>query len=259
MNKIYVNADDFGVSKSNTENLLELIKLNKLNSISVMVNQHQFEVNNITNLNIKIKLHLNLTTSFTPQAIKNPNNLKNSSFLKLLLMISNKKKQGVKDEIEYQINLFKSKFKVKQIYLDSHHHVHMIPWIHNYLVNNFDEIVEIRNSAESIKYFKIKYINNLKIFRNLIAVIVLKLLKIFHQKKENIKYINFCGLLFSGIINLNNLKYQLNVLENLEDEGEIGLHPGKITILESNLFNKRDSKELCSINRNVEKQILSKF
>jgi len=259
MSKVFINSDDFGITKYNVRNNIDLLKKNKINSISVMVNQYDFDINEISKFNIKIKLHLNLTTSFTPFSKKNISNLHNSSFFRLLFTIRPKSKALVKKEIQYQIKLFKEKFSQDNIYLDSHHHVHMIPWIHNYIVRNFKEIIEIRNSAESLNYLKLKNLNNIKILRNILAVLLLKFLRIFHQKDNNIYYLDFKGLIFSGIINESNFSLQMKNLNSLKNGGELGLHPGNISKEEVRFFINRDSKELCSINREIEKNLCLTF
>ena len=50
------------------------------------------------------------------------------------LFISEAKKQKVFNEIDKQIIKFKKVYKPRQLKIDGHEHVHMIPWILEYLL-----------------------------------------------------------------------------------------------------------------------------
>ena len=251
----YINADDFGITKKNTDEILNLIKEGNINSVSVMINQYDFKANELLSLNAKIKLHLNLTTSFTPGSKKDIKNLINSSFIKLLFTLDKNKKSEIFKEIDYQVEAFKNKMNIKSISLDSHHHVHMIPWIYNYLILSKHNIVEIRNSLESFNSFQLKHLVLLKVLRNIIALVVLNFLKIFHNKNKNIKLINFCGLIYSGIIDKEKFLFQYRYLNKKNNLSEIALHPGKIGNNETAYFNSRDKKELNSKKRDAEYRV----
>ena len=251
----YINADDFGITKKNTDEILNLIKEGNINSVSVMINQYDFKANELLSLNAKIKLHLNLTTSFTPGSKKDIKNLINSSFIKLLFTLDKNKKSEIFKEIDYQVEAFKNKMNIKSISLDSHHHVHMIPWIYNYLILSKHNIVEIRNSLEGFNSFQLKHLVLLKVLRNIIALVVLNFLKIFHNKNKNIKLINFCGLIYSGIIDKEKFLFQYRYLNKKNNLSEIALHPGKIGNNETAYFNLRDKKELNSKKRDTEYRV----
>ena len=251
----YINADDFGITKKNTDEILNLIKEGNINSVSVMINQYDFKANELLSLNAKIKLHLNLTTSFTPGSKKDIKNLINSSFIKLLFTLDKNKKSEIFKEIDYQVEAFKNKMNIKSISLDSHHHVHMIPWIYNYLILSKHNIVEIRNSLESFNSFQLKHLVLLKVLRNIIALVVLNFLKIFHNKNKNVELINFCGLIYSGIIDKEKFLFQYRYLNKKNNLSEIALHPGKIGNNETAYFNLRDKKELNSKKRDTEYRV----
>lgn len=249
---IFINADDYGLTKNNTEEINYLIDKKFINSISVMINQYDFEVNKILDKNLKIKLHLNLTTSYTPMSEKNLNNLVNTSFVKLLFTFSKKNRQIYFDEIDYQINLFKKKFNLKIISLDSHHHVHMIPWIFKYIILR-DDVYQIRDSIEKLNTLDIKDFKEVKVIRNLLALSVLYILKKLRIKSSyKNKLFPFYGLIYSGLYNQYFFSKQFNYINNNKFSCEIALHPSKIDSKEKFQFNKRDLKEIYSKNRKIE-------
>ena len=60
--KIYFHADDFGRSRIISRNIWKCVKLNIVNSISIMVGFDEYYFDQIKKKrNLNIKLHLNLT------------------------------------------------------------------------------------------------------------------------------------------------------------------------------------------------------
>ena len=133
--KIYFHADDFGRSKVISKNIYKCIKLGIINSISIMVgfNENYFDkIKKDRYLNIR--LHLNLTEYYKKSSLN-----ENYNFLKLLIIRLSpnylKHKKKIKKEIERQITYFKNKFNVKNIQIDSHEHIHVIPWVSDIIVD----------------------------------------------------------------------------------------------------------------------------
>ena len=150
-NKILFHADDYGRSSAVSENILKCLEQGCLNSVSVMVNHHQDSLDKLKDFkNVNIRLHLNLTE--IPNTIsKNAEFLSTLSFFKLLFLNKSKKKIVYK-EIDDQITKFISIYKPKKLKIDGHEHVHLIPWIYNYLSTNSEryKICEMRNSNEEL-------------------------------------------------------------------------------------------------------------
>ena len=139
---------------------------------------------------------MNLTSLNLNEEHKNNKILNNLSFTKLFF--ANKKlKELCKAEIEKQILIFKDIFGCEEINVDGHHHIQIIPWIYDFLTNK-ELIIRLRIPNEKIKFFSIKKFFNITFWRNLLAVIILKIITIGKSKYQAK---NFAGLLYSGIYN----------------------------------------------------------
>ena len=127
--KLIINADDFGLSKSITDGIVEGIKFGCITSTSIMVNMPyaKYAVEKAIENNINcIGLHINLTVG--KPVLKNANLTDENG-----VFIYNRKQidrtdinyQDVYEEIVAQINLFEkySGGKLKLDHLDTHHHL----------------------------------------------------------------------------------------------------------------------------------------
>jgi len=107
-------------------------------------------------------------------------------------------------ELNHQIEKFIEHFEYNNIEVDGHHHIQAIPWIYKFLIDHKEiQIENIRIPSEKIVLLDFKCLFNLTFYRNLVAVLILKLLCL--RKKRYAKK-GFAGLLYSGIYNLNSLK-----------------------------------------------------
>jgi|TARA_B110000444_G_C18827996_1_gene591454 predicted glycoside hydrolase/deacetylase ChbG (UPF0249 family) len=242
INKIFFHADDFGRSKIISKNIYKCIKLGIINSISIMIgfNENYFDkIKKDKNLNIR--LHLNLTEYYTKSFLN-----ENYSFLRLLLLrispnyLTHKKK--IKKEIENQITYFKNKFRVKNIQIDSHEHIHVIPWINDIIISlkKKHNIVELRDPIEKYYFVTFKDIININYLMNMIKFSLIKFLSIFHNKnKKTLIKKNFTGLLYTGFQNFNSITkgIRLNLIKN--KSLEVLIHPGYTNYSEIKLFKQR--------------------
>ena len=127
--KLIINADDFGLSKSITDGIVEGIKFGCITSTSIMINMPyaKYAVEKAIENNINcIGLHINLTVG--KPVLKNANLTDENG-----VFIYNRKQidrtdinyQDVYEEIVAQINLFEkySGGKLKLDHLDTHHHL----------------------------------------------------------------------------------------------------------------------------------------
>ena len=249
--KSFLNADDFGISESASNDIVYLIKNGKINSVSVMVNQFEFDPNLILNEDVKIKLHLNLTTQFKSNFINGDNKYHDKSFFRLLFTFNKYKRRKIIEEIDSQIRKFKILFNKDKIAVDGHHHIQMVPWIYNYLSNSNHNIVELRNSCENYLSINFFTIYKFKVIRNLIALSLLKFLRLFHVNK-NENHLNYCGMIYSGIYTKKILDYQKKYLNKKNHDYEVALHPGCVKPSEADLFNRRDKGFLISNKRKIE-------
>ena len=208
---IYINADDFGRSEIISKNILKTIDLGMINSVSIMVNHNKKIYETLKSRKVKKKLHINLT-DFSPnhKFEKNELILKKLTFFKLMFL-KKKQREVVFNEIERQINLYVDYFKVSEIIVDGHQHIHVIPWIYNYLIRYENiKIVEIRLPKEKFFIGDIKTFFKLKFYRNLIAYLLLNI------------------IITSSFLNL---KFQRKY-----PSFEIAFHPGYTTEDEQNEF-----------------------
>ena len=152
--KIYLQADDFGLTKKITDDILECIDAGTINSVSVMANGYSFEYA-MAELkkrgNISISLHLNVDQSKSVARkdliplLTNDQGFITSSFEKLFFSYytsgrryRSQIKEQVKTEIKSQIEKILPHLKERDLPLriDSERSSHMIPFI-------FDILTEI--------------------------------------------------------------------------------------------------------------------
>ena len=240
--KIYFHADDFGRSQVISKNIFKCIQRKNINSISIMMGFDESYFTKIKKIrNLKIKLHLNLTESYEGSSLKN-----NYSFLKLLFLrfnldfFSHKKK--IEIEIEKQIILFKKKFKVDKIRIDSHEHVHVIPWINKLLLNlrKKHKIIELRDPIENHYFVSLIDFMNVQYLNNIIKFLLISFLRKFHDKsKDELIKSTFTGLFYTGFQNFKTIA--MGIKKNIKDSKflEILIHPGHTNISEINLFKNK--------------------
>jgi len=254
--KFYFHADDYGRSKIISDNILNCIKYGSINSVSVMMG---FDDNSHVKIikikkNINFKLHINLTEKCRLK------NFKTYSFLKLLFLPFffnfKKKKNIIRREIKKQIKQFVKLYKITAIKLDSHEHVHMIPWIFDLIIRDIKifNIQEIRIPDE--KFFiskKIHFFKKLYLI-NLVKLVLIKYFSYLAKNKiaKRIKTIKFTGLVYSGIQDFSSIK--AGVKKNYEkyNDIEILIHPGFTNKNEVNFFNQKYFDYYSSKNRKKE-------
>ena len=254
-NNIFIHADDFGYSENISKDILSCIDGGIINSVSVMVYGKQKYYEKIKKSNLKnISLHLNLTSLNLNEEHKNNEILNNLSFTKLFF--ANKKlKKVCEEEIEKQILIFKDIFGCEEINVDGHHHIQIIPWIYDFLTNK-ELIIRLRIPNEKIKFFSIKKFFNITFWRNLLAVIILKIITI---GKSKYPAKNFAGLLYSGIYNNKIFSKHLKSLSKSGQPFEITFHPGSGIEAERENFKNSHYKYVTSKNRKTELNLLKNF
>ena len=153
--KLIINADDFGLSKSISDGIIEGIKSGYITSTSVMANMEYSEyaiLKAIENNISSIGLHVNFTKGYP--VIPNANLTdENGMFLNQKLQIENNKLsyEDAYNEIKAQINLIDkySEGKIKLDHLDTHHFVSHNENIKKALIDISKEYnIPIRNEFE---------------------------------------------------------------------------------------------------------------
>ncbi len=143
---ILITADDYGISLNYSERVLELISDELVNSVSVIVN-----VDNIGFLarnlypyknSVSINCHLNIVEGKSISLNQNSHLINSNGYfyrdikkLYFFYMISGRHRQkqireDIRQEFVAQLSLFKDLFPDIPISVDSHQHVHLLPFIH---------------------------------------------------------------------------------------------------------------------------------
>tara|TARA_B100000787_G_scaffold168213_1_gene156540 strand:- start:2330 stop:3208 length:879 start_codon:yes stop_codon:yes gene_type:complete len=247
---IYIHADDYGLTKGISKSLDQLIDDGKINSISIIVNGYEdFEYT--LDKEIRIASHINIFENKPVSDKKSLSNIVNDKgyfresfifYLFIYYFSFGKKRQLIKSQIyketESQLNklifILDGSHKINSI--DSHNHIHMIPFI-------FDIFIEIclkhdiKNIRTTHEFFDLSFPKkNLFKFNFYVGIIKHILLNLFTYinlrkvKKNNLstnKY--FIGVLFSGRMSkkliLSSIKKIQKKLEK-NDYIETVLHPG---------------------------------
>mgnify|MGYP001277913184 CR=1 FL=1 len=252
-NKILLHADDFGRSAEISKNILKCLEHGCLNSVSVMVNHDQDSLYKLKKIEkINIRLHLNLT-EIPSINVENNEFLSDLNFFKLLLPSKSERKIIIK-EINNQINKFMEIFEPKNLKIDGHEHVHLIPWIHNYLANNYKifNISEMRNSYEELMLPRLSDLFNARYLRNFTACILIKFFRLFNKEFEVLSP-KFSGLIYSGMQDEKTLVKTLNFFKKKKiNDFEILIHPGFTTYEEKKFFKKEYFDFYISPKRKIE-------
>ena len=253
--KIFIHADDFGRSKNISNNILKCINSKNINSTSVMVGFDERYFNIIKKKKIKIKLHINLTEGYENFLID-----KSYSFLNLLFLCFHPNfsyhKKVITNEIDKQIRYFKKRFNMKHIRIDSHEHIHVIPWINRILINfkKKHNIIEIRNPSEKYYFVEMKYFLNFTYLTNLLKLGIIKFLNYFNYIDQNN---DFTGLNYTGIQNFKTIGKGIKLNSSSKKNLEVLIHPGYTNSNEIKIFKKKYYKYYSSSKRLAEFQIAS--
>lgn len=242
MNKIFLHADDYGRSAHISKTILNCVRKGLVNSISIIVTENKDYLYIIKKLRVRKKLHINLT-DFTD---------KNSTFyhmnfwtLLILPYIKNfkLKKNKIRNEIIRQILIFKKIYNQGEISVDSHQHIHMIPWLFEIIFElaKIYNIKDIRVNNEVFSISSLFKIPTLNIFTNLIKFLLLKFFTIInYNKTKHIGITSFIGIISTGFQTCSNIILCLNNLKKrkIKNSIEILIHPGYTKIEEKEQFKK---------------------
>lgn len=236
--------DDYGRSPNINKTILNCINSGVVKSISIMVGMSDNKYYRIVKKKKLIKkLHLNLTDRPKCYNVESKELMNNMSLFKLLF-VTKKEKEIIKLEIESQIIEFVKNFGEKNLKIDGHEHVQMIPWIYNFLINyKKHKISEIRYSIEKLTLFEKNFLFTKQFLRNFIGIIFLKFLTFFFKKKFKSSF--FFGLLYSNMYNKNILLKNIKFIKKNKlyfknyKYVEILIHGGHCIKKEKKLFTQK--------------------
>lgn len=136
MNSVIISADDFAMSESIDEAIINLIQNDRITATACMVLSPHWEkaakkMTPAIRKKASIGLHLDLT-EFGEEAYS----------LKRLILLSLVRQlpyQKIKSKINEQLDLFESVIKSKPDYVDGHQHVHQLPQVREALLEVLTE------------------------------------------------------------------------------------------------------------------------
>jgi predicted glycoside hydrolase/deacetylase ChbG (UPF0249 family) len=227
--------DDFGRSPNISKKILECVKFGYINSVSVMMGfSNKSYHKKLLKTNVKTKLHINLTEN-SQIFLKTKIKLKNLNFFSLLFASTSMKKI-LKERINIQVKNYIKIYGKKNLRIDGHQHIHIIPWIHNYITGKKSiSIKEIRYPNEQVNIYGYNNLFKFQFYRNLAALCLVKILILFLKRKKNSPI--FFGLLYSGLYNEKILKMNISHID-MKKETEILIHGGYTNNSERRLFQK---------------------
>lgn len=263
--KIFKHADDYGLTNGVSKSLDELIEKGKINSVSVLVNGYddlEFKIKTDTRIACHINIFENKPVLEAQKLfiiVDNDGKFRESFIFYLIkyYFSSNKKRQKIKKQIYLEVEM--QLLKLKEIIgpshkiasLDSHNHIHMIPYIFDIFVE-IAKKYDIENIRTTRELFDFKFKKeNLLIFNFYVGLIKHLLLNFFalincRKLVDNNLTTNkyFLGVLFSGkmtkeivISSMNKINKYLKNNEHVE----IVLHPGLIEVQELKYWKKSPS------------------
>ena len=138
--KLIICADDFGLTGSVNKSIIEVYKLGNLTHTSLMINmpgtREAFKLTK-TYKKLNVGLHFNITEGKSKMGISsltdNHGNFYSRSKILLKYIMGKINSKDIKNEIIFQCDEFK-KNKTKLKYIDSHQHIHMLPFIFNSII-----------------------------------------------------------------------------------------------------------------------------
>ncbi len=282
--RVILHADDFGASKTVTENIMDVFRVGNLDSVSVLPNGNYYEESMKIlekTPELKYSIHFNITEGKAlsePEEIPdlvNKEGMFNVSFFKILVKsyLPGRKnlKRQIKCELKKQYELMSP--RMKEIRIDSHQHFHMIPMVLTCILEIVKEdgrrIEFLRVPAEPLVPFLtspavLKTLKPMNIVKNLVLN-VLAIMNINKLSEYRNRSAMFMGMCMSCEMDYKRVKVIFpKILANAKAKGrcfEVLAHPGQ-EVNESELMDQ--SNELCkefylSEQRLVEKDMFLRF
>jgi len=252
--KLILHADDFGLCREITNDIMDCIDRGVIYRTSVICNTdgvaHASEMFNKAGACFEVGLHLNLVEGKPVSAQGEVNLLVELSsgefrygFLSLWkdYVLGGAKKRKllkaqIKTEIENQIRIFDRFFNRNgtTLHIDGHTHVHMLPFVLDIIIDlsRKHNIRSIRLPNERFFTSKKSLLHHLPV--NMVKHIVLNILsktQVRKIKRAGLKHNDyFIGILSSGEMNGHNLLPALKALDGIGDDKivEVLFHPGGV-------------------------------
>ncbi|MCX7745198.1 MAG: ChbG/HpnK family deacetylase [Flavobacteriales bacterium] len=253
MSRIYIHADDFGLTHGINANIFKAWEDGVLHSASIMPNGYAFDeaVMLYNQASFELQVHLNFIEgkALHPQSAGTffctADGRFNRSFFTLYTATHSASgaermamKRDIKNEMVAQIKKVKNILKPgARLRVDSHQHIHMIPLFFESLSELIDELkidyIRIPREKTSAKH-TIRYYPHIIATSNPAKVMLLNNLSqkaIQLLQNQAVKYPSwFIGILHTGNMKLSKVKHSFDLIKPIltsHDEVEILFHPGQ--------------------------------
>lgn len=263
--QIDIHADDYGLTESTSQAILECINKNKLNSISVMPNMNGFS-HGVMLWETKVKqearpdisVHLNFMEGHCVSSKEALPHLvdRNGLFCiswedlvkyNFMPRVRKQVKIELKKEIKAQIQRVADAYGLDlqtSLRVDSHQHTHMIPLVMEAIVESVKEEKWVLSYMRNTREVMTPYLNTISLWDsheliNFIKVLVLNSFAIWDKKWFEICKLPdmiLSGVFFSGEMSYNRVKkifpQLLRIAEKRNCNLEILFHPGTALVSE---------------------------
>lgn len=239
MNIIF-HADDYGLSRGITDNILLCHDQGVLNRVSLIVNGYAYDYA-LEELKkretLKCCVHVNLLEGYplteSNALVNQSTGLFNLTFGSILTA-NDKLKQQIIEECSAQIIRLRQHLSVSSIRIDSHQHVHMIPWLFEALIKRKHTlgIDHIRCPIDNGSLNDLLFSHPLSTIKNT----VLSLMNLMNKKRHYLVSHTFedqelfWGILYTGKQNQKTITRGIKRLKDKKNQShkvmEILLHPG---------------------------------
>jgi chitin disaccharide deacetylase len=249
---INVHADDFGLNREITDNILACIQQGAVNSISIVCNTGglPYAGRQLKKLpeDVRVCLHLNFVEGSPVSArsevgllIDESGEFKHSFlFLWLKYMLSSKSKkellrQQVRTEIVSQINKYKETVGAGYpLRMDSHMHFHMIPFVNRIIFDMAEEIkLEFIRNPHELRYFyprKLSDYFSSNLVKHLLLNYLAKKQRAVSDRRQIGANVWFIGVLATGNMTFGDVEAALRKISKAARPLARGL-PGPVDIL----------------------------
>ena len=141
---VIINVDDLGLSEAVNEAVIRLAKHGRIGASSYMVGGaiSDYDIGRLSDLNVDIGLHLDLTGIFASSL---QGSLKAIIIASYLRRLDNRQ---VSEIIQQQLDAFEDRFNQSPVFIDGHQHIHQFPVIRQCL--NDELKVRYAKSTSSI-------------------------------------------------------------------------------------------------------------
>jgi predicted glycoside hydrolase/deacetylase ChbG (UPF0249 family) len=275
--KIIITADDFGAASSVNSHIIEGFEKGVLTHASVLPQGSSFDYACEylkQNENLGVSVHLNITEGKPLLDLHNANTLTDSggyfkhSFISLWFMYffaSATTKQNIREQVtkEFQAQLeFVKKEMGDRIIskIDSHEHVHMIPFVWDALADcGISSKVIIRIPYEPFRLLSMKAVVRVSLYNFLknILLLALSVRARLRAERNRQSITDFCvGIILTGGLTADDVDFALEKIykQNPNSTVEILFHPGYADDQDMKIWdrNSRFKKFYCSNDRKNE-------